>query len=773
MMDPNPNRKQLPMNSESSVPARPVDVIYRDTYRSEQVDDQAVDSLREQWLTIRRHKGTVLLIAIIGGLVGFLVTVPQTPVYRAHTSLEVQGLNSNFLNIRDVNPTANTDGADAFSDILTQIQLLQSESLRDTVVKKIVAEKAGVPLNAPAGRLAAWGKALGIASPQSTTWESTISAVANTVAIKDTANTRIIEVTCDSPDPQLAARYANALVGEFIDQAVESRMGATQKTTEWLTRQMEDVRINLERSEDQLQSYASSAGLQFISDNQTQGGSENVDEDKLRKLEEASVAAEADRVAAQSKYELISTAPPDSLPQILDDATMRDYQTRLADLRRQRADLGVALTSTNPKIVRLDAQIAELEKAQSRERANVIERIKNDFQAAERRERLIASEHTAQAKIVSDQAAKTIHYNILKREVDTNRTVYESMLQKMKEAGLASALNASSYRVVDPAKPPIQPFKPVPMQSAGLGTFGGVLLGFTFVLVRERMDRRLQQPGDLMQYVNLPELGVIPSATFGSSKIAYYTHAAPKASVIRTTKEQGVGLPVWTHKSSRLAESFQATLTSILFSKEFGFRPQVLVLCSAGPSEGKSTVTSNLAVALAEINRRVLLIDADMRRPRQHSIFELQNQEGLSSLLRQRRPILSNPSGPYIQETQVPGLHLMTSGPIEANASNLLHSPRLGELLVVLRSEYDAILIDTPPMLHLADGRVIGQHSDAVILVVRAGKTTRDAAMAARKKFQEDGAPILGTILNDWHPGGNSEHYAAKSYKAYSKYVDK
>jgi succinoglycan biosynthesis transport protein ExoP len=370
--------------------------------------------------------------------------------------------------------------------------------------------------------------------------------------------------------------------------------------------------------------------------------------------------------------------------------------------------------------------------------------------------------------VVNEQAGKVIHYSILKREVDTNRQIYEAMLQKVKEADIASAMRASGFRVVDAAQAPARPYKPNPSQSAMLGTFGGIALGLVFVLIRERADRSLQQPGDLATYLNLPELGVIPSEKTARLNPSYSLRGENASKVVPVN-----GTAATTTLSARsipTAESFQATVTSILFSSHNGFPPQVLAVSSAGPAEGKSTVTLNLALALAEINQRVILIDGDMRRPKQHELFRLSNTKGLSDLLKDRRSILERPDADFLQPTDVPGLCLLSSGPPVANASNLLHSPRMAELIRVLRCEFDAILIDTPPTLHLADARVVGQHCDAVILVVRAGKTTRDAALAVRKKFEQDGTPILGTVLNDWDPGSGSRGYGATYYKSYSKY---
>jgi capsular exopolysaccharide synthesis family protein len=211
-------------------------------------------------------------------------------------------------------------------------------------------------------------------------------------------------------------------------------------------------------------------------------------------------------------------------------------------------------------------------------------------------------------------------------------------------------------------------------------------------------------------------------------------------------------LATWQRKPSLVAESFRAALTSILFSGQNGDRPRVIVFTSPNPGEGKSTVVSNLGIALAEINQRVLLIDGDLRKPRLQEIFSLPAQTGLSDLLRQRQPFNGTPVEGLVVETGVPGLYVLPSGKESGASTTLLYSPRVGELLQLLRQNFDTILIDTPPMLHIPDARVLGRLADAVILVVRANRTTRDATRAAYQRLAEDGTQVLGTILNDWNP---------------------
>ena len=404
---------------------------------------------------LRRRKGALILTTLAGLLAGVLLTLPQTPMYRARTLIEIQNLNEDFLHMRDVSPTAR-DGASAppESDLQTQIGVLQSESILGQVIADIHLDTL-LPAQQKQSRLAAWRRALRLPdSKKEWTQDALFKQVSKNLEVNLEGKTRLVEIYYQSPDPALAARVANALTAAFIQQNMESHWKTTQQTGEWLTRQMEDVRVKLEKSEEQLQSYATAAGLLFTSEK------DNVAEAKLRQLQDELSKAQADRVTKQSQYERASAASPDSLPEVLDDSTLKDYLVKLTDLRRQFADLSATLTPLHPTVKKIQAQVAALEAARDTERANVVRRIQNEFESAQRRERLLTASYEDQARLVTAQAGKATHYDILKREVDNSRQLYDSMLQHVKEAGIASALHASNVRVVDPARPPAQPYKP-------------------------------------------------------------------------------------------------------------------------------------------------------------------------------------------------------------------------------------------------------------------------------------------------------------------------
>jgi succinoglycan biosynthesis transport protein ExoP len=728
--------------------------------------------LLEYWRILRRHKSTLLLLATLGAVIGFLVTVPQTPIYQVRTSLEIVSLNQNFLNMKESNPLAESGSSADSADIQTQIKILQSSSLLERAIDKLRA--AGLPAAQPT-RVVTWRKLLNLPDPHPVDpREIALSYALGSLKVRASGQTRIIELTVDSPNPQAAAAFANTLTSEFIDQNLETRWKTTEHTGEWLSHELDDMRISLEKSEDRLQQYANRAGLMF-----TEKDKNTVSEEKLSQLQQALTAAQTDRIVKQSRWEMANSSPPDALPDILNESGLREYETRLTELKRQLAEQRAIYKDDYRTVQRVLAQIEPIQAALDRAKGDIVKRIRNEYDEAVRKENLLTLEYASQRSVVTGEGGRGIQYSILKRDVESNRQLYDAMLQQLKQSSLASALRASNIHVVDPAKPSARPYKPDGRSSAVIGLFAGLLLGAAFVVMRERADRSIQDPGETQTFLNLPELGVIPADDTGTRVRIHFVGNKKLTSEPPNEQKNGrvagfselatvrrVELISWQRKPSIVAESFRATLVSILFSGENGSRPRVMVVTSASPGEGKSTVVSNLGIAIAEVNQKTLLIDADLRKPRQHDIFSLKNDKGLSELLRSKDPLSTLLEGGFIQETDIPDLYVLPSGAANSAATSLLYSKRMPELIQKLRTEFECILIDTPPMLQIPDARVLGRMVDRVLLVTRAGKTTRAAAMAARQRFSEDGTKMLGTILNGWNPKSSPNGYYG-SYNGY------
>ncbi len=695
--------------------------------------------LLEYLFLLNRNKIGLCLPAILALLAGLLFSYFQTPLYMARASVEIQGLNGDYLNLKSFDPTTTFQDFSPEGQILTQAKIIESDTVVDRVASELNSRYAKDPALARGS-------------------EEAVAYASQSLQVRLIPDTRILELVCSSPNGRVAADFVNALVDGYISQNLESRTRAIQQTEAALQAQLREVRTRLQQAEQDLLSYAQRSHLMFTGEART-----NVAEDKLRQVQEALSTAESERAVKQSQFESASTVSPELIPSMLDDASSRDNETKLAELRGQLAEAVTYMAPTHPRIVRLKAQIAALEDSVRAQGVRLAKKVASEYEAVRRREGLLRSNYEAQSNLVADQAQKTIQYTILKRETDTNRALYDSLLQKVKEAGVAEAMRANNVRPVDRAKTALKPYRPRFFRNALLAMFAGLFLGIAFITIRERADFNIRAPGETEMRLRVPELGAIPAAGLGHAGMrlleAPEGHAGQSLALANRRgsafNQAGNEAALEAGESTAFEESFRATLTSLLFSNR-NQDHHAIVITSAAPGEGKSTITSHLGAAMAETERRVLLIDGDLRHPQLHKIFNIPNDVGLADWLR---------AGDFSRQTMeqlvvpVPlrsGLYVLPAGKVNSNISNLLHSARLPKLLHCLRAEFDSVLIDSPPMLQVPDARVLGRAAGAVVLVIRAGQTSRDTALASRQRLAEDGTPVIGTILNNWDMQGAS-----------------
>lgn len=740
------------MNKESLIPAKDLaslpSVVPAAVYRPECSAEPQAGSLLDYWRTICRRKRLLAACGIGGLLIGIGVTLPQSPVYRATTTLEIQDAKDDIVARKVLNPVPDSSPDDVTTDIQTQIKILESKTLIQRALNK-VEPSAKNQVAPPQTEAVGWRRFLPSAAVVEM-HESPVEQAAKNLKVSAAAQTRIVEASFDANDPDFAARFVNALTSEFIGQNLEARLQMNRQTSEWLGGQLEDLRVKLRHSEDALQAYARQKNLIYTADKQ------NISEEKLRQLQAELSRAQADRVEKQSRFETARTATPESLPDVLNDNNLRALETNLTDLRRQEAELAVTFKPDYAKSKRIRAEIATLESAVKDKRAMIVSRIDNELQESQRREQLLAAAYARQTQLVTDDSQKSIQYDMLKHEVDTNRQIYETMLQRVKESSIASALKATNVRVIDPATAPLHPYKPNLPLNAAAGLLCGLMLGVVGIVVRMRTDASVQEPGEAGLLLGIPELGVIPAAAENGHKKASALTIFPRHKELDSPEmalTQGAG------QSPAVADSFRAVLASIIFggAKE---RPHVLVVTSASPGEGKTTTVTNLAATLANMNQKVLLIDGDIRSPRLHDIFGLDNSVGLTDLLTQRTAD-GTLADAAIRKTAFSNLSVLTSGPGVSAGADLLFSRSMPFLIARYREQFDMVLIDTPPMLAMPDARVLGRMADAVVLIARAGKTTRDAIQAAYRRFVDDHTPVLGMVLNDWNAKSSAYSYYA------------
>ena len=392
-------------------------------------DDAEPGSAVDYWRILNRHKGLMVVAAVAGLLGGVLVTLSLSPVYQARTSLEVQDVNQEFMNLKMVSPVSDASGLTGLTDVQTQVKLLQSVALMDRAVETVRRSSPSAFREAAS------------ASPM--VRDEISERVARNLKISVAGTTRIIEIVFDWTDPQIASGFANALAAEYIKQNMETRWQMAQHTSDWLGQQLEETRTKLERSENALETYARRQQLLYTADKQ------NLSEDKLHQLDAELLRADADLVVKQSRFEITRTAPVETLPDVLNDSNLRSLQTNLTELRRQEAELAATFKPDYVKVKKVHASIAALEAALNRERAAIVGRISNEYEEAKNRKTLLSASYAKQVRVVTDDLGKSIQYNMLKREVDTNRQIYEAMLQRVKESSVVSAMRASNIRVID------------------------------------------------------------------------------------------------------------------------------------------------------------------------------------------------------------------------------------------------------------------------------------------------------------------------------------
>jgi polysaccharide biosynthesis transport protein len=692
----------------------------------------------EYLLLLRRHRLAIVVIFVLCLVGGGLYALFAPKSYKVQTVLEITGVNHDFMDTRDVDLNAGTVTQDGYLE--TQIDLLQNESVADRVISAMAPQVPARFASELHGR------------------EAVISRMLSTVKAKEQGGSNLVVVTLVGPDPELVAGTANELSNQYIQMGEDARMAAVSKTGVFLKQQLTDAKKKLQDSEDALAQYAGASGTVLTDD-----AHESVATEHLREIQQGLAQAEVDRASRQAQAEMTRRASADDLPEVAADPSIREDVAKLAELRRQLAEFSTTMTPENYRVQKVQSQIHELEAEIGRQRGVVVAQLSVEEQAAARREDLLKRQYQQQMAVVTDQGSKQVRYNMLKHEVDVNRLVYQTMLQRQKEAGVMAALRAPNARVVSPARAPLLPYSPKLIITGPLSLLAAIVMSIFYILIYERGDNRLRSPGESGQHAECPELAVIPRAR---------RIAKSSKTPLRLTLENGAGLvdlhPMLEHwkQADRtfLAEAYRSAVTSILFSRRGAAAPKVLLVTSPQPQCGKTTTIANLAVSLAEGRRHVLLIDADLRRPALPQLFDIQEKDGLSNTLDEEEQ--ADPMR-LIRPTGFPGVSLLPSGAIKGSVAKLLHSDRLATVIETARREFDFVLIDAPPLLGLADARLISRFTDGVILVCRAGRTSVDDLNDARKLLAEDGTNILGTILNDY----DMQREKSSHYHAYSTYV--
>jgi|HubBroStandDraft_6_1064221.scaffolds.fasta_scaffold01953_4 succinoglycan biosynthesis transport protein ExoP len=741
-------------------------------------------SLLAYWIVLRKRRWTVLALLTFTFAGVLLATLKATPLYEAKALIEIEKENPNIVTTADLFEIDNVSN----TFLETQYKVLESESLTRRVIRDLQLDELpefnpprhwwSLPAGNASGAKAAEAGEADTLEPDTDGVYNALKIFKDRLEVEPVKQSRLVEVTFESRDAVLSARILNSLAANYIDQNLELRWDAAQKASGWLSQQLVGVKAKLEKSEDEMQAYARANDLLFLESEK--GTTENIVDSRLRQLQEELTRAQSDRIAKESLYRLIEAGDFAALPTVFDNRELQELTLRLSDLETQQAQLATTFAADYPKRKQMESEIAEAEQTLDKERGHATAHIQNDYFAALRRENLLRGAFGDAQRDANQIAEKSVQYNILKREVDTNRGLYDGLLDRLKQAGVAAGLKESNIRIVDPAVPPKKPAKPRVALNLSLGLLVGLALGVGAAMLQEHLDNSLKTTEDVERIMQLPALALIPAveslnghkdhAGLGAHGNGERQGAAARA---RTFAGAGNGngnaapahwyrIDDLSPKYSALSEAFRSLRTSVLLSGAER-PPHSLLVSSAQPGEGKTTVSTNLAISLAQLGQRVLLIEGDLRRPSVHRAFDIRGSLGVVSYLTGQQDWRQ-----AVEKISLPGLEVLVSGPVPPNPAELLSSDLMRKLIEQALDEYKFVVVDSPPLLNVADSRILATLVDGVVLVVKGGETPRELALRAQGYAANVGARVIGVVLNnvDLHRGENSyyQHYSYESY---------
>jgi len=704
-----------------------------------------VPSLWDYWPILLRHKWMILSAVVVAMAMGLVIAVTTTPIYEAVGRVVINREGADAAGLKSAD--ASTGDDDYMVSMDTQTHVLQSDAIAKLVIAKLNLDSNP----AFAGKGAAPRNTSDPSPLQSRTIDSGTEAglvgkFHRSLQISSIPRTRLLEIRFSSSDPALAAKVVNTVIDTYIEQNYKTHLDATTRTSDWLTQQLSELQMKVQESQEKLVRYQKDHGILGIDEK------ENIITSKLDELNKELTSAEADRMQKESVYRLASSGDPDLLSNLDPTSPLIKLRSQEEDLHRQRAEASVKFQPTYPKVAELDNELAAVEADIKIEVNRLAAKYKKDYLTALERERLLRASLENQKNEENQLNESAIEYSLLKRDLESNRQLYEGLLQKLKEAGVMTGLRSSNVRIVDPASPPTAPSSPnIPRNLAMsllLGLAGGVSLAF----ILESRDDSVHSLEQAQLIASLPPLAVIPLANRSLRSL-------PEKS------RRGEGAPAAASASrpkSQIAEAYRALRTSILLSRA-GQAAKVLMVTSALPQEGKTTTSVNLAIVLAQHDARVLLIEGDMRRAGISPIFGMRSEEGLSTVLTQNTPTQS-----AIQEVPgIPNLFLMPAGPAPPNPAVLLGSSRTRDMLAALESKFDYIIIDTPPVLSVTDAVLLSKLADATVLVIRAGATSKAALRRACDVLSQVDARTIGLVLNACDAHEPDQYYYGGRYRSY------
>jgi polysaccharide biosynthesis transport protein len=699
--------------------------------------------LYDYLLILRKHQWLILSFLLAVVTIVTIATFRMKPVYIASAKIEIERENTNILPFQGADYDYMMMDLDNY--IETQSRVLTSETLALQTIRN-----AG--LNAdPEFANAAESEAVASGTLKNQRLPPEIGAFLGGLTVRRIPNTRLLEVSFESTDPQAAARILNAHLDNYIEQNYKSRYEATTDASKWLQSELDELSVKVRRSEDARIEYERNNQIWAVDDKNN-----NVTTQRLADLNKELTDAQSDSLRKQALFEFAKEGEVDAVPAIRDNSVLTSLQEKRAELAVQYTDAVNQYGPNFPKVQRLQLQMKELDEEIVKERKGIVAQLESDYREAKQHEDLLTRALDEQKAEVNLMSEKMIQYNILRREAEANKALYDSLQTKLKEAQISSGLKSSNIRIVDPAIVPSGAARPAKTRNIALAFLVGLVGGIGLALLREYLDNTVKTPDDIETLARLPSLAVVPA--FGGG-------AVKRSGLLKGSSENGfdkrIELVAQHLPKSQTSEAFRALRTALLLSQP-DHPPQVILVTSALPREGKTTAAANLAVTLAQLGDKTVLLDADLRKPGVGRLLNLGSGKyaGMSSYLAG----VSSLDLVTVPHPAIPNLAAIPTGPLPPNPADLLSSHKLAEAIAELRTKYKFIVIDSPPIMAATDAVILSVQADGVLLVVRSGETPKEAFTRTRDLLLSVKCHLLGVVLNAVDASAPDYYYSYRYY---------
>src|SRR5574337_698782 len=673
--------------------------------------------LRDYWRIIRKHRWIVLTFFAMIVTTATIYTFSLTPTYRATSSLKIDYERPQILSFQEIGSPGHQNYGPEFMG--TQQKLLQSRSLAKRVIETLKASGQPIMISQESSGVVqmqdlamAWitrllngrfSKPPEVTEPALTEEQSSsrnIDALLTMLTVEPVRTSNLVKISFTTPSPALSSLLANTWTKGFIDHSLEMKFNATSQAGEWLSKQLQDVRDKLEQSEAALHEFVKEKQILTI------GEKKDIVTTKLADLSEALTKAQGERIATEALNRQSQGMGRESIAAVLENPLISNLKTEYYKLDSEYQRLSETYKPDYPKMARMREGITQIKRRLDTEIRRTIEAIKQEYGAAVKKEKLLQAVVDDQKRLAVKLNQDFIQYDILKREVDTNRQLYTSILERQKQAGVSQGLTASNIQLVDVARVPTGPFGPNTTRYILIGMILGLTVGIGMAFFFDYLDNTVKSPDDLERALGIPSLALIPS--FAGSHLRGAKRRVQEDHGESANGDSPFALIAHNDLRSIPTEAFRTLITSLLFSSP-GSPPKSILFTSARPHEGKTSVSINTATALSQLGGSVLLIDGDMRRSSCHTHLQIGSKPGLSEYLTGNADLLS-----IIQQTPIPHLYSIPAGTTPVNPASLLASPRMKETIEILSQRFDYIVIDSPPIFGIADALILSTVVDGV-----------------------------------------------------------